>query len=150
MSDVRVREATIQDAATIAVFNLRLAWETEQLRLDPTKVERGVRGLFELPARGTYYVAEIGGRVVACLLITHEWSDWRDGDMWWIQSVYVHEDARRQGVFKTMYTHVRDAAVAAEVVALRLYVEKHNERAQQAYAGLGMTLTDYRMMHESL
>ena len=150
MSDVSVRQAVVADAATIAVFNLRMAWETEELRLDPTRVERGVHGIFEVPSRGTYFVAERAGRVVGCLLVTHEWSDWRDGDMWWIQSVYVDAEARRHGVFKAMHAHVRAAAVAAEVVALRLYVEKHNQRAKQTYAALGMKVTDYDIMHEAL
>ena len=150
MSDLLVREATVADAATIAVFNLRMAWETERLRLDPTRVERGVRGVFAVAARGTYFVAEVGGRVVGCLLVTHEWSDWRDGDMWWIQSVYVHDDARRRGVFKAMHAHVRAKAADAGVVALRLYVERHNERAKATYAALGMTLADYDVMHETL
>ena len=150
MSDVSVRRATARDAATIAVFNLRMAWETEQLRLDPTRVERGVAAVFAEASRGTYFVAEWGGRVVGCLLVTREWSDWRDGDMWWIQSVYVDAEARRQGVFKAMHAHVRAAAVAAGVVALRLYVERHNERAKRTYASLGMSLTEYDIMHEPL
>jgi ribosomal protein S18 acetylase RimI-like enzyme len=150
VSDVQVRRATAKDAATIAVFNLRMAQETEQLQLDPTRVERGVRAVFDDPARGTYFVADLGGVVVGCLLVTREWSDWRDGDMWWIQSVYVHDDARRRGVFKAMHAHVRAAAVDAGVVALRLYVERHNDRAKATYASLGMQLTEYDVMHESL
>lgn len=147
---VTIRPATPRDAATIAVFNLRMAWETEHLRLNPTTIEQGVRGVFEEPSRGTYYVAELNGPVVGCLLVTREWSDWRNGDMWWIQSVYVAEEARRKGVFKTLYAHVRDAAKSAGVVALRLYVEKDNARAKQTYASLGMSLTEYDVMHEDL
>ena len=150
MNEIRIRAATLNDAATIAVFNLRMAFETEALRLNPSTVERGVRGVFADASRGAYFVAEQNGHVVACLLVTREWSDWRDGDMWWIQSVYVHDDARRQGVFKTMYAHVRDAARTAGVVALRLYVERHNDRARQTYAALGMSATAYEIMHEAL
>ena len=148
--DLRIRTATAKDAATIAVFNLKMAWETEHLRLDPTTVERGVKGVFAEPSRGTYFVAEREGVVVGCLMVTREWSDWRDGDMWWIQSVYVDETARRLGVFRRMYAHVREAARAAGVVALRLYVEKDNGRAKATYVSLGMSMTDYDVMHESL
>ena len=150
MSEITVRAARPSDAATISVFNLRMAWETEHLRLDPTTVERGVRAVFDQPSRGAYFVAQLGGEVVACLLVTREWSDWRNGDMWWIQSVYVRDDARRQGVFKAIYAQVRAAAITAGVVALRLYVERANDRAKQTYASLGLSLTDYDIMHESL
>lgn len=145
-----IRAATTKDAATIAVFNIKMALETENLRLDPNTIERGVKRVFEDKSRGDYYVAEIDGAVVGCLMITHEWSDWRDGDMWWIQSVYVTPDARKLGVFKALYEHVEKLAIEQDVVAIRLYVERHNDRAKQTYIRMGMELTEYDVMHKSL
>lgn len=147
---ITVRPGRRSDAATIAVFNIRMARETEDVRLDPSLIERGVIAIFEEPSRGTYFIAEIDGAAAGCLMVTHEWSDWRNGDMWWIQSVYVHPDYRRRGVFRTLYAHVRDAAVESGAVVLRLYVEKHNEAAKKVYASLGMKLTDYDVMQQTL
>lgn len=147
---VRVRDATANDAPTIAEFNLRMAWETESLRLDSATVHSGVRNVFADPSRGRYFVAEVKGVVAGCLLVTKEWSDWRDGDLWWIQSVYVEKEHRRAGAFRAMYAHVRSVAQAAGVRALRLYVERHNDRAKQTYASLGMSLTEYEVMQETL
>lgn len=147
---VTVRYAELRDAATIAVFNLRMAFETEKLRLNPTTLERGVHAVFEEPKRGTYYVAEFRGQVVGCLLITHEWSDWRNGDLWWLQSVYVDSEHRRLGVFKAMYRFVEDRAREAGAIALRLYVERHNTRARETYAALGFETTGYDIMHRPL
>ncbi len=149
-SSILVRDAKPSDAASIAVFMIRMAMETENLRLDPNIVASGVRRVFEDSSRGRYFVAEAEGIVVACLLITHEWSDWRDGDMWWIQSVYVHPDYRRRGAFRALHQHVRDQAVRANVATLRLYVDKSNDRAKSTYASLGMELTHYDIMEEAL
>lgn len=147
---ITIRDATPKDAATIAVFNIKMALETENLRLDPNTIERGVKRVFEDKSRGDYYVAEIDGIVVGCLMVTHEWSDWRDGDMWWIQSVYVAPEARKLGVFKSLFGHVESLAQAAGVVAIRLYVDRHNDRAKQSYQRLGLELTEYDVMHKSL
>jgi ribosomal protein S18 acetylase RimI-like enzyme len=144
--DVVIREARPADAAAIAVFNIRLARETEDMKLNPSTVEQGVKAVLADPAKGRYFVAEVGGSVVACLMITHEWSDWRNGDMWWIQSVYVHADHRRKGLFKQLYDRVLEEARANEVRAIRLYVERHNDRAKQTYAALGFGKTDYDVM----
>ena len=149
-STISIRSATSKDAATIAVFNIRMAMETENLRLDPMTIERGVKRLFEDKSRGEYYVAEVRGEVVGCLMITHEWSDWRDGDMWWIQSVYVVPEARKLGVFRSLFSHVEALARDAGVVAIRLYVDRHNERAKQTYRKMGLELTEYDVMHKSL
>ena len=145
-----VRRGERRDVATLAVFNLRMAFETEQLRLNPTTLERGVHAVFEQPTRGTYYVAEIGGAVVGCVLVTHEWSDWRNGDIWWLQSVYVDIEHRRLGVFKAMYAHVEALAREADAIALRLYLERHNTRARETYASLGFERTEYDVMHRPL
>ncbi|MEM9601648.1 MAG: GNAT family N-acetyltransferase [Pseudomonadota bacterium] len=141
-----VRPATPDDVATLAQFNVDMALETEQLALDPATVHRGVARLIDAPQRGFYRVAEHGGCVVGSLMVTSEWSDWRDGDMWWIQSVFVAPEARRMGVFRALYTHVLDAAKRdADVRCVRLYVEKENRSAQATYARLGMLETAYRV-----
>lgn len=147
---IHVRLGELRDAATIAVFNLRMAFETEQRRLNPTNLERGVRAVFEQPSRGTYVVAEIDRLVVGCVMITHEWSDWRNGDVWWLQSVYVDLEFRRRGVFRAMYDFIEIKAREAGAVALRLYLERHNARARETYASLGFERTDYDIMHRPL
>src|SRR3954452_8892223 len=111
-----IRDATPADAATIVDFNARMARETEGLTLDPAVLSRGVRAALADPAKAIYFVAEIDRRVVGQLMITHEWSDWRDGDIWWVQSVYVHPEYRRRGIFRTLYAHARERARAAGAV----------------------------------
>jgi len=130
----------------IAAFNLAMARETEDKALDPERLAAGVRAVFEDPARGDYAVAELGGRVVGCLLLTREWSDWRDGTFWWIQSVYVAPEARGRGVFRALWEHVAAQARATPgVCGLRLYVERANERARSVYEAVGMRRSHYEM-----
>lgn len=143
-----IRAARPSDAPTIVDFNCRMAWETERKRLDPTKITPGVAAVLERPELGRYFVAEVadGGppEVIGQLMITYEWSDWRNGLFWWIQSVYVREDARSRGVFRALYEHVEKLARAdAGSCGLRLYVEHANERAQRVYRKLGMQPSDY-------
>jgi ribosomal protein S18 acetylase RimI-like enzyme len=146
-----IRPARAGDLAAIAAFNAAMAEETEGRPLDRAVLERGVAHAFEDAARGRYFVAEEGGRVVGCLMITTEWSDWRDGWFWWIQSVYVASEARGRGVYAALHGHVRAAARAAgDVVGLRLYAERHNERAQRTYRRLGMVETGYLLFEELL
>jgi len=143
---MKIRKARPSDAAIIAAFNRKLAWETERLRLNARTVAHGVRALLRDSAKGTYFVAEQDGAVVGQLMITHEWSDWRNGDIWWIQSVYVASDFRQQGVFRKLFQHVeRLGRARREVCGLRLYVEKNNRRAHSAYAHLGMNHTHYEI-----
>lgn len=149
-NDLVIRPGTRRDASTIARFNVLMARETESIDLDPPTVERGVNALFDDASRGSYFVAERSGRVVGCLMITHEWSDWRNGDMWWIQSVYVEPEHRGAGVFKALFEHVRHLAEQSGVRAIRLYVEKHNQKAKAVYGKLGMSLTEYDVMHVDL
>ena len=131
---------------TIARFNAAMALETEHLALDAPRLLEGVRRLVEDPSRGFYLVACEGARVVGQLMITYEWSDWRNGTFWWIQSVYVEPDYRGRGVFKALYGHIEGMArAAADVCGLRLYVEGENLRAQQVYERLGMRATPYQM-----
>ena len=148
-STVAVRLARAADAAKIVEFNLGLARETEERALPPDVLGRGVDKALADPARGSYFVAEVGGEVAACLLITTEWSDWRDGWFWWIQSVYVAPEHRGVGVYTALHEHVRARARAAvDVVGLRLYVEKQNLRAQRTYRKLGMEETYYLLFEE--
>nr|WP_199041727.1 GNAT family N-acetyltransferase [Dyella sp. ASV24] len=142
---ITIRTATRADIAHIARWNLAMAWETEQKALDPAVLERGVTAVFDEPRRGFYLVAERGNEPVGCLLVTYEWSDWRAGDFWWIQSVYVAESARREGVLRQLYEEAKQRAALAGAVGLRLYVETENERAQRTYAGLGMERCHYFM-----
>lgn len=143
---MKIRPAEPSDAAIIAEFNCCLAQESEGRNLDPAVVMKGVSDLLEFPERGIYYVAEIDRRVIGQTLITYEWSDWRNGNFWWIQSVYVAADFRKQGVFRILYQHVKEAADArSDVCGLRLYVEAKNEHARRAYERLGMKLTPYRL-----
>lgn len=151
MTDLRIRPATADDADRLADWAQAMAWETEHKRLDPDTVRRGVAGVFEQPGRGRYFIAERAGRPVGTLMLTYEWSDWRDGDWWWIQSVYVEPAHRRQGVYAALHAHVQALARASERVrGLRLYVERDNTRAQQTYEALGMADAGYRMYEAPL
>ncbi|MEF8796440.1 MAG: GNAT family N-acetyltransferase [Salinivenus sp.] len=146
-----IRSATENDAETIARFNRQMAEETEGKALDPETTRRGVQAIFDNPSRGFYLVAERAGSVVASLMITTEWSDWRNGQFWWIQSVYVQPDDRRAGVYTALHRAVRRRArEATTVCGLRLYVERTNGRARDTYEALGMTQTSYRMYEEML
>ena len=148
MTKHAIRAATLDDLETIVDFNLRLAAETEDTELDRVTVRRGVRALLENPAHGSYYVACEDG-IIGQMMHTREWSDWRNGDIWWIQSVYVHPDHRRQGVCRALYAHLRArAATDPGVVGVRLYVERDNARAQAAYAEFGMRQGGYLVMQD--
>jgi ribosomal protein S18 acetylase RimI-like enzyme len=142
-----LRRAVLADAPVLADYNQRLAHETEGKALDPAVIAAGVEAVLADPERGRYFVAELQGAVVGQLMITTEWSDWRNGWIWWIQSVYVPRDARRQGVFRALYEHALAAARAEpQVVGLRLYVEHDNHAAQETYLRLGMQRTGYLVL----
>lgn len=142
--EIRIREATVTDAARIIEFQQAMARETESIELDEPTVTRGVHAVFDDPSRGRYFVAEAEGAVIASLLITYEWSDWRNGNVWWIQSVYVHPDVRRRGVYARMYKQVRAAAEReASVRGIRLYVDRRNTPAQDVYRRCGMNGEHY-------
>jgi GNAT superfamily N-acetyltransferase len=145
---LHVRPATPGDLDAIVLGNMNLAEESEQVRLDQATLRPGVAALLEGRAPGRYWMAELDGKVVGQLLITYEWSDWRNCPVWWIQSVYVTEGARRRGVLKGLYHHVRREALAAGAGGLRLYVDNTNTRAQAAYAALGMDGDHYRVFEE--
>ena len=149
MTEFDIRPATRDDAATIADFNLRIAAETEDTSLDRDMVTRGVRALLGDESRGRYYVACADGTIVGQIMHTREWSDWRNGDIWWIQSVYVRQDHRRRGVFKKLHEHVKALAGSDPgVVGLRLYVDADNRGAQATYERLGMTSARYHLMED--
>jgi GNAT superfamily N-acetyltransferase len=142
-----IRQAAPGDAEVLAQFNVELAKESENLVLDPARVKAGVEALLRDPAKGTYFVAEEGGAVVGQLLITHEWSDWRNGDFWWLQSVYVRSDFRRRGVFQALFDHVKASAkLKGNVAGIRLYMETNNETARAAYHRLGLKETHYEVL----
>lgn len=143
-----LRAATLADLDALVEFNAAMAWETEHKRLDPALLRPGVAAVFDDPRRGFYRVAERAGAVVGGLLVTFEWSDWRCGDWWWIQSVYVRPEARGHGVFGALYRDIAERARAAGAVGLRLYVERDNQRAQRTYAALGMDETAYRLFEQ--
>ena len=146
---ITIRRATVEDAEVIASFNVAMARETEGRGLDPARLLAGVRAVFEDPARGRYHVARAAGRVIGSLLITPEWSDWRNGTFWWVQSVYVAPEWRRKGVYRGLYHHVTEQARATEgVCGVRLYVERENEVARKVYETLGMTRTSYLLYEE--
>jgi GNAT superfamily N-acetyltransferase len=144
---ITIRDATLADAATIADNNSSMAMETEGRALAPDVIGPGVAALLGDPEMGRYWVAESAGQIVGQLMVTYEWSDWRNGGLWWIQSVYIAPDFRRQGVFSALYHHVESlAATEPDVCGLRLYVEDNNHRAQQTYEALGMVKPSYVVM----
>jgi GNAT superfamily N-acetyltransferase len=144
--NILIRKAERTDSQTIANFNAAMAIETEHIQLDLNKLLLGVYGLFDNPMFGYYMVAEVDGTVVGQMMITYEWSDWRNGVFWWIQSVYILPEFRVNGIFKKLYLHtVEQAKTAGYVCGLRLYVEKDNERAHRVYEKLGMACTAYDM-----
>lgn len=139
-----IRYAVPADLPTLVEFNIAMALETEGLRLLPELVTAGVGAVLSDASRGFYLVALRDEVVVGSMLVTPEWSDWRNGLFWWVQSVYVRPQQRRQGVFRRLYQHVQDLAAADPTVCgFRLYVEKNNAPAQRTYASLGMEQTHY-------
>jgi ribosomal protein S18 acetylase RimI-like enzyme len=144
--EILIRPARANDAGDIARFNLAMALETEAKALAPARLRAGVDAVFADSRHGFYLVAEVDGANVGCLMITYEWSDWRDGQWWWLQSVYVPEQFRRRGVFRALHAEAeRRARATAGVIGLRLYVERENANAQNTYARLGMHDSGYRL-----
>ena len=149
MSDYVIRAATIDDLQTIADFNAGLAEETEDASLDRKTVLQGVQTLLSDRTRGSYFVACDESKIIGQIMHTREWSDWRNGDVWWIQSVYVHPDYRRRGVFRSLHRHLKTLAeLEPGVVGLRLYVEQDNHVAQATYEELGMRYARYLVMQD--
>jgi ribosomal protein S18 acetylase RimI-like enzyme len=146
IEELIIRRGQLKDAVTLAAYNIRMAMETENKRLDPYGVSSGVKAVLQDETKGFYFVADLDGRVIGQLMVTFEWSDWRNGNIWWVQSVYVHPEFRKAGVFRQLLAHTLSAAQAAEAVMLRLYVERDNEAALGTYAKLGLADAGYRVM----
>ena len=145
--NISVRAARPEDSGFLAAGNVAMALEAEHKRLDPATVDRGVRAVLEDPARGRYYVAEQHGRPVGQLMVTYEWSDWRNGCFWWIQSVYVLPEARRGGVFRALFRNLEYVARSdGGVCGIRLYVDRDNHRARETYRRCGLVDAGYAVM----
>ena len=141
---IEIRQAVSTDVETIAQFNIALCRETEGRELDPVTVTHGVRRFVTESKRGRYFVAVIDGQVVGQAAHTFEWSDWRNGEIWWIQSVYVHPDFRSKGVFRTLFMHIKELGETdADCCGIRLYMERENETARESYRRLGFSETGY-------
>lgn len=141
-----IREAKKEDASQIASFQRQMALETESLELDKQTVDSGVAHVFQDRSKGTYYVAEKEGAVIASLLTTYEWSDWRNGTVLWIQSVFVLPEHRGTGAYKKMYQHIQHLVEQnSDLKGIRLYVDQTNINAQQVYQKLGMTAEHYQL-----
>lgn len=140
-----IRIADLKDLDRLIEGNLALAQETEDLALDPKVLQTGVEAVLTGAEPGRYYVVEMEGEVVGQLMITFEWSDWRNRTVWWIQSVYVWPTHRGRGIYRQLYTHARDAAQAAGAAGIRLYVDQRNTRAQEVYTRLGMDGGHYQV-----
>jgi len=150
-SSLVVRNAGEQDLPALADFNIAMARETENKRLSSSKVKAGIRAVIRHPDHGFYLVAELNGQVAGSLLVTKEWSDWRNGVFWWIQSVYVPPGFRKRGIYRALYDAVKARAKSnPEVCGFRLYVAQNNRAAMSVYSRLGMSETEYRIYEESL
>jgi GNAT superfamily N-acetyltransferase len=143
---ISIRTATVTEIAMLIGFQQRLARETENLELDITTLKKGMQAMFQDPSKGVYYVAVEGQQIVGCFMITFEWSDWRNGMVWWLQSVYVIDAYRKHGVFRLMYNHLMNVIQNdPSIMGLRLYVDKTNTRAQQVYTTMGMNGEHYTL-----
>ena len=143
---MKIETATPADIPVLVQFQQSMAQETEGLELDSTIVTRGIKALFEDPAKGSYYVARDGEVISGCLMITYEWSDWRNGTVIWIQSVYIRPEYRRKGLFKSMYRHIQEIVENDNYLyGIRLYVERDNLTAQNVYKAIGMDGNHYHL-----
>lgn len=143
---MNIREAIPNDLDVIVKFNMNLAKETESKVLSEDNLKKGVLKVINGEIQGKYFVCEINNLIVGQMMILYEWSDWRNGNFIWIQSVYVDKEYRKHGVFKMLFNHVKDYCYSGEnFIGLRLYVEKNNDRAQKVYSSLGMYKNDYDM-----
>jgi GNAT superfamily N-acetyltransferase len=144
--DIRIRQGTTSDINRIAEFQQALAQESEGKTLDDDVLLKGIQKIFQDEGRGFYLMAESGDQVVGGLMITYEWSDWRNANFWWIQSVYVDDQWRRQGVYRALHDYMYDIAQSRDDICdIRLYVERNNTVAQQTYNSLGMSQSHYHL-----
>lgn len=141
---ILIRPGLLFDVDMIADFQIKMALETENLKLDSSVVNLGVSAVLDDPSKGKYWVAESDGKVIGCLLTVPEWSDWRNGTVLWIHSVYVDPHFRGRGVYKSLYCHLKEMVLNTnDLRGLRLYVDKTNQRAQDVYKKLGMQANHY-------
>jgi ribosomal protein S18 acetylase RimI-like enzyme len=145
--NIKIRPGLLFDIEVIADFQVKMAFETENgLKLDPSIVSKGVAAVIDDPSKGKYWLAEIQGEVVGCLLTVPEWSDWRNGTVLWIHSVFVKPEFRKIGVFRALYYHLKEMVKASpDLRGLRLYVDKSNLQAQKVYEALGMNQDHYHL-----
>lgn len=148
--DIIVEKATIADLKTIADFQIKMAWETEQLHLPPNTVKAGVEKMFNSPQQGFYLVARQDNKVIGSLLVQNEWSDWRNGGVWWLHSVYIPPAYRKKGIFRRMFREVEQLAHQNHVAGLRLYVDKTNKAAMNVYKQQGMSGDHYALFEKML
>jgi ribosomal protein S18 acetylase RimI-like enzyme len=141
---MQIRKASVEDIVNIVDFQVKMAAETECIQLDESTVFKGVSAVVNDSSKGQYYVTEINGNIVASLLTTFEWSDWRNGTILWIQSVYVLKEYRRKGVYRKMYSHIKNLVLEnVNLNGIRLYADKSNTTAQKTYQELGMNHDHY-------
>lgn len=146
-SPISIRPATPADARTLADYNMALCRETEDRELDPATVLKGVTRFITEARRGGYFVAELAGEIIGQTAYTYEWSDWRNGELWWIQSVYVHPAHRGKGVFRSLFHHIKRLGEAdPDCCGIRLYMERDNHPARKSYLNLGLTETGYEVL----
>ena len=151
MNTFKIRNAIPKDADSIIAFNLAMAQETENRTLEGRIISDGVLRIFDEPDHGFYLVAENREEIIGTLMVTREWSDWRNGEFWWIQSVYIEKKYRRKGIYREMYQFVKKLAGSqTDICGFRLYVEKDNTIAQQTYRNLNMEETPYLLFEEEL
>ncbi len=149
MGEIKIRHAEKGDIETLVTFNCAMALETENKILEHDVVLKGVTTLLNNRTLGFYLVAEVDSKIVGALMITNEWSDWRNGLFWWIQSVYVDPHYRRQGIYRNLYNHTKLlASEESNICGFRLYVEQDNETAQKTYTSMGMQKSVYRIFEE--
>ncbi len=142
---MEIRKGRIEDLKQITANNLAMARETEGKVLNPKVVEKGTAAVLRGDVEAAYYVAEEGGRIISQLMVTREWSDWRNAYFWWLQSVYTLPEERGKGVFRRLFLHVFERARKAGACGLRLYVDRENTPAMGVYEALGMKATDYEI-----
>lgn len=148
---VKIRKASRDEAAALVEFNQAMALETEGKSLDPAKITAGVEAVFSDERKGFYVVAEAAGSIVGGLMVTYEWSDWRNAWFWWIQSVFIRPEARGQSLYRRMYDFLKERAAAnGNVCGFRLYVENDNYHAQNVYDAVGMKASHYLMYEEEV
>lgn len=142
----KIRTATSEDKNTLASFQLLMARETEDLNLEREVLLKGIQALLDDPSKGRYFVAEEHDEILGCLMVTPEWSDWRNGTVWWIQSVFIMEEHRNKGIYKKLYNFIQEEVKKDDSLkGIRLYVDKTNLPAQAVYEALGMDGSHYQL-----